>query len=93
MDPSSSFSGGALLGDRVRMVDLSADKDVFIRSLASRGALGGLSAAVNDAVDILDASGKDIIIIETVGVGQGEIDIAALAQTVMLRRHARCTST
>ena len=84
VDPSSSFSGGALLGDRVRMIDLSTDKDVFIRSLASRGALGGLSAAVNDAVDILDASGKDVIIIETVGVGQGEIDIAALAQTVIL---------
>lgn len=84
VDPSSSFSGGALLGDRVRMIDLSADKDVFIRSLASRGALGGLSAAVNDAVDILDASGKDVIIIETVGVGQGEIDIASLAHTVLL---------
>ncbi|MBW1850401.1 MAG: methylmalonyl Co-A mutase-associated GTPase MeaB [Deltaproteobacteria bacterium] len=84
VDPSSSFSGGALLGDRVRMIDLSGDKEVFIRSLASRGALGGLSAAVNDAVDILDVSGKDIIIIETVGVGQGEIDIAALAHTVLL---------
>jgi LAO/AO transport system kinase len=66
------------------MIDLSGDKEVFIRSLASRGALGGLSAAVNDAVDILDVSGKDIIIIETVGVGQGEIDIAGLAQTVIL---------
>ena len=84
VDPSSPFSGGALLGDRVRMIDLSADKEVFMRSLASRGTLGGLSAAVNDAVDILDASGKDIIIIETVGVGQGEIDIAGLAHTVLL---------
>jgi len=84
VDPSSPFSGGALLGDRVRMIDLSGDKEVFIRSLASRGALGGLSAAVNDAVDILDASGKDIIIIETVGVGQGEIDVAGIAQTVLL---------
>jgi LAO/AO transport system kinase len=84
VDPSSPFSGGALLGDRARMSDLFGDKDVFIRSLATRGALGGLSAAVNDVTDILDVSGKDIILIETVGVGQVEIDIARLAQTVLL---------
>lgn len=84
VDPSSPFSGGALLGDRARMIELSSDKEVFIRSLASRGAQGGLSAAVNDAADILDVSGKDVILIETVGVGQGEVDIARLAQTVVL---------
>ncbi|MFC1822912.1 methylmalonyl Co-A mutase-associated GTPase MeaB [Thermodesulfobacteriota bacterium] len=84
VDPSSPFSGGALLGDRARMIDLSGDKDVFIRSLASRGASGGLSAAVNDAADIMDVFGKDIILIETVGVGQGEIEIARLAHTVLL---------
>jgi LAO/AO transport system kinase len=84
VDPSSPFSGGALLGDRARMIDLSGDREVFIRSLASRGASGGLSAAVNDAADILDVSGKDMILIETVGVGQGEIEIARLAHTVLL---------
>lgn len=84
VDPSSPFSGGALLGDRARMIGLAGDKDVFIRSLASRGASGGLSAAVNDVADILDRVGKDIVLIETVGVGQGEVDIARLAHTVML---------
>ena len=84
VDPSSPFSGGALLGDRVRMIEQSGDKGVFIRSLASRGATGGLSAAVNDAADVLDVAGKDVILIETVGVGQGEIEIARLAHTVIL---------
>ncbi|MCP4626262.1 MAG: methylmalonyl Co-A mutase-associated GTPase MeaB, partial [bacterium] len=84
VDPSSPFSGGALLGDRARMSDHTCDSDVFIRSLASRGASGGLSAAVNDAADILNLFGKDIILIETVGVGQGEIDIARIAHTVLL---------
>ncbi len=84
VDPSSPFTGGALLGDRARMTDLSNDPEVFIRSLASRGASGGLSAAVNDAADILDVFGKDVIIIETVGVGQGEVDIVRLAHTVLL---------
>ncbi|MCP4568597.1 MAG: methylmalonyl Co-A mutase-associated GTPase MeaB, partial [FCB group bacterium] len=84
VDPSSPFSGGALLGDRARMSDHSSDSEVFIRSLASRGASGGLSAAVNDAADILNLFGKDIILIETVGVGQGEIDIARIAHTVLL---------
>jgi LAO/AO transport system kinase len=84
VDPSSPVSGGAFLGDRTRMMELSGDKDVFIRSLASRGSGGGLSAAVNDAADILDVAGKDFIIIETVGTGQGEIDIAGLAHSVLL---------
>jgi len=84
VDPTSPFSGGALLGDRARMIDLSSDRKVFIRSLASRGAMGGLSAAVNDAVDILDVAGKEVILIETVGIGQGEVDIARLAHTVLL---------
>lgn len=85
VDPSSPFSGGALLGDRDRMLEASAgDAGVFIRSVASRGAQGGLAAAVNDAVDILDAMGKDVVIVETVGVGQGELEIASLAHSVLL---------
>lgn len=84
VDPSSPFSGGAILGDRVRMIEQSSDKGVFIRSMGSRGSVGGLSAAVNDAVDVLDMAGKDIILIETVGVGQGEIDVSRLAHTVIL---------
>ncbi|MEY9211765.1 methylmalonyl Co-A mutase-associated GTPase MeaB [Thermobifida halotolerans] len=85
VDPSSPFSGGALLGDRDRMVETSSgDSGVFIRSLASRGASGGLAAAVNDAVDVLDAMGKDVVIVETVGVGQGEFEIATIAHTVAL---------
>jgi LAO/AO transport system kinase len=85
VDPSSPFSGGALLGDRDRMLEAaSGDRGVFIRSLASRGAPGGLAAAVNDAVDVLDAMGKDVVIVETVGVGQGEYEIAKIAHTVVL---------
>lgn len=84
VDPSSPFSGGALLGDRARMSDLFGDRNVFIRSLATRGAAGGLAAAVNDAADVLDVAGKDVILVETVGVGQVEIDIARLAHTVLL---------
>ncbi len=84
VDPTSPLTGGAFLGDRARMDELSGDEGVFIRSLASRGASGGLSEAVSDATDILDASGKDIVIIETVGVGQGEIEITKIAQTVVL---------
>lgn len=85
VDPSSPFSGGALLGDRDRMLEsASGDREVFIRSVASRGASGGLAAAVNDAVDVLDAMGKDVVIIETVGVGQGELQIAKIAHTVVL---------
>ena len=82
IDPSSPFSGGAILGDRIRMSDLSGDDGIFIRSMATRGALGGLARASLDTVDVLDAAGFDIVIIETVGVGQDEVDIAEAAQTV-----------
>jgi len=84
VDPSSPFSGGAVLGDRDRMEGFSGDSDVFIRSLASRGATGGLCAVANDAVDVLDAMGKDVVLIETVGVGQSEVEIAQIANTVIL---------
>lgn len=84
LDPSSPFSGGAILGDRIRMQQHSEDSNVFIRSLASRGALGGLSAAAHDAVQVLDAMGKDIILIETVGIGQSEIDIMYSSHSVVL---------
>lgn len=84
IDPSSPYTMGAILGDRVRMTELYSDSDVFIRSLASRGALGGLSAATQDVVHVLDAYGKDVILIETVGAGQDEVDIAGAAQTTIL---------
>jgi LAO/AO transport system kinase len=84
VDPSSPFSGGAVLGDRDRMAGFSSDSEVFIRSLASRGAIGGLCAVANDAVDVMDAMGKDVVLIETVGVGQSEIEIAQIANTVVL---------
>ncbi len=84
VDPTSSFSGGALLGDRVRMQKHGTNKSVFIRSMATRGELGGLSRATSDAIDILDASGKDVIIVETVGVGQDEIEIVNTAHTSVL---------
>ena len=84
VDPSSPFTGGALLGDRVRMTEHAGDPGVFIRSLASRGHLGGLSAATPRAARVLDAVGFDVIIIETVGVGQAEVDIAALADTTVV---------
>jgi len=79
IDPTSPFSGGAILGDRVRMSTHSHDAGVFVRSMATRGHLGGLSAATSDAALVLDASGKDLVIIETVGVGQDEIDIVRTA--------------
>jgi LAO/AO transport system kinase len=79
VDPSSPFSGGAILGDRIRMQTLTLDKDVFIRSMATRGNLGGLARATVEAVAILDAAGYDKIIVETVGVGQDEIEIAKTA--------------
>jgi LAO/AO transport system kinase len=82
VDPSSPFSGGALLGDRVRMQDHATDEGVFIRSMASRGHLGGLSAAVPQALRVLDAAGCDTVLIETVGVGQAEVEIASLADTI-----------
>ena len=82
IDPSSAFSGGAILGDRVRMLDHSADPGVFIRSMATRGHLGGLSRATNDAIDLLDAAGYDPILVETVGVGQDEVEVVKTADAV-----------
>jgi LAO/AO transport system kinase len=84
IDPSSPFTGGAILGDRVRMRDLAGDPGVFIRSMASRGELGGLARATSGVVQILDAAGFDIIMIETVGAGQNEVDIARLAHTTIV---------
>lgn len=84
VDPTSPFTGGALLGDRVRMTDSTLLENVFIRSMATRGSLGGLSKSVNDACKLLDAAGKDFIIIETVGVGQSELDIAQTADTTVV---------
>ncbi len=84
VDPTSPFTGGALLGDRVRMADVEMDEGVFIRSMASRGSLGGLSKKAIETADILDAAGKNIIILETVGVGQSELDIAGAADTTVV---------
>lgn len=84
VDPSSPFSGGALLGDRIRMQDHSHDSGVYIRSLASRGHLGGLSAATPQAIRVLDAAGFDVVLVETVGVGQSEVEIAGLADTSLV---------
>ncbi len=84
IDPTSPFTGGALLGDRLRMQRHSTDPGVFIRSMATRGSLGGLAKATNDAVKVLDASGYDLIFVETVGVGQIEVDIVKTADTVVL---------
>lgn len=82
VDPSSVFSGGAILGDRIRMSPLAGDPGVFIRSIATRGALGGLSRAALDAITVLDAASKDVIILETVGVGQAEVDVISAAQSI-----------
>lgn len=82
VDPTSPFTGGALLGDRVRMQSLDTDPEVFIRSMATRGALGGLAAAAHDALDLLDAAGFDRLLVETVGVGQDEIDVVRAVDTV-----------
>ncbi|WP_455462838.1 methylmalonyl Co-A mutase-associated GTPase MeaB [Candidatus Hodarchaeum mangrovi] len=79
VDPTSPFSGGALLGDRIRMDELTSDPNVFIRSMGSRGSLGGLSRATMDAIRVLDASGFDLILVETVGAGQSEVDIVRVA--------------
>jgi LAO/AO transport system kinase len=84
VDPSSPFSGGAILGDRIRMLELTGDDGVFIRSLATRGALGGLARASHDVVDVLDAAGFDMVLVETVGVGQDEVDIVQAAHTVIV---------
>ncbi len=84
VDPTSPFTGGALLGDRVRMNEIEMDEGIFIRSMASRGSLGGLSKKTREAADILDAAGFDIILFETVGVGQSELDIAGAADTTVV---------
>lgn len=84
VDPSSPFSGGAILGDRIRMMEHASDEGVFIRSLATRGALGGLSRSTGELVHVLDAMGFDLVIIETVGVGQDEIDIVRTAETTVV---------
>lgn len=84
IDPTSPFSGGAILGDRIRMNDLALDKDIFIRSMGTRGSLGGMSKATWSAVKVLDIFGCDYIFIETVGVGQSEVDIVKTADTVLM---------
>ena len=84
VDPSSPFTGGAILGDRIRMMELAGDPNVFIRSMASRGNLGGLSASTRDVVRAMDAAGYDPIIIETVGTGQAEVEVMRTAQTVLV---------
>lgn len=84
IDPSSPFSGGALLGDRVRMTEHSVDSGVYIRSMASRGQLGGLAWAAPMAVRVLDVAGCDVVVVETVGVGQSEIDVAGLADSTLV---------
>ncbi len=84
VDPTSPFSGGALLGDRVRMRDLAGDPGIFIRSMATRGSLGGLARATADVISVLDAAGFDRILVETVGVGQAEVDIASAAHTTIV---------
>ncbi|MGY5860808.1 MAG: methylmalonyl Co-A mutase-associated GTPase MeaB [Candidatus Thorarchaeota archaeon] len=84
VDPSSPFTGGALLGDRIRMQEHSLDKDVYVRSMSTRGHLGGLARATSDAVRAIDAFGKDIIIVETVGAGQSEVQVVEVAHTVIV---------
>jgi LAO/AO transport system kinase len=84
VDPTSTLTGGAVLGDRIRMLENYQDQGVFIRSMATRGQLGGLSAMTNDVVRVLDACGKEIVIVETVGVGQDEVDVAKAAHTTIL---------
>jgi LAO/AO transport system kinase len=81
VDPTSPFTGGAILGDRIRMTDLYTDRGVFIRSMATRGFLGGLARATNDVVDLLDAAGFDIVLVETVGVGQDEVEVVRTVQS------------
>jgi len=84
VDPTSPFTGGAILGDRIRMRELSGDKGVFIRSMATRGSLGGLARATRDAIRVLDAAGFDRVLVETVGAGQSEVDIARAAYTTIV---------
>jgi LAO/AO transport system kinase len=84
VDPTSPFSGGAILGDRIRMRELSGDPGIFIRSMATRGSLGGLARATADAIKVLDAAGYEVIFVETVGAGQAEVDIAKMAHTTIV---------
>ena len=84
VDPSSPFSHGAILGDRIRMQDLTADPGVFLRSMASRGSLGGLAETASGVVDVMDAAGYDVVIVETVGAGQDEVEVATATQTTVL---------
>jgi LAO/AO transport system kinase len=84
VDPSSPFSGGAILGDRIRMQPLGGDPGIFIRSMASRGRLGGIARATGDAISLLDAAGFEIVLVETVGAGQSEVEIAGAAQTTLV---------
>jgi len=84
VDPSSPFSGGAILGDRIRMAELGGDPGVFVRSMATRGSLGGLARGTLEAVDVFDASGFDLVLIETVGVGQDEVEVARAAHTTVV---------
>jgi LAO/AO transport system kinase len=84
IDPSSPYSGGSIMGDRIRMSDLAGDEGVYIRSMATRGALGGMARATLDSVDILDVAGYDYIVIETVGVGQDEVEIASASHTTLV---------
>jgi LAO/AO transport system kinase len=84
IDPTSPFTGGAILGDRIRMQPLGGDAGIFIRSMASRGRLGGIAHATSDAIDLLDAAGFDLVLVETVGAGQSEVEIASAAHTTMV---------
>jgi len=84
IDPTSPFSQGAILGDRIRMQDLTSDRDVFLRSMATRGNLGGLAPATSGVVTALDAFGKDVVLVETVGAGQDEVEVAAMADTTVV---------
>src|SRR5437868_13216382 len=84
VDPTSPYTGGAILGDRVRMMELHSDAGVFMRSMATRGVMGGLARSTLDVVLLLDASGKDVVIVETVGVGQDEVEIARAADTTLV---------
>ena len=84
VDPSSPFTGGAFLGDRIRMQELSTDHEVFIRSMATRNYPGGIAKATKDAVRVMDASGKDVVIVETAGAGQSEVEIIKVAQTIVV---------
>ncbi len=87
VDPTSPFTGGALLGDRVRMGELSLDKGVFIRSMATRGVFGGLARATDDIADVLDLNGRDMVVVETVGVGQSEVDVAKSSDLTLVVLH------